>query len=113
MPKSNARPWRSICRRAGTSPERGHAAQSWRAGSRGHRHLIGYRKDGEGGDAPANDLRPQVVAASLTAAFNVLSERGSSSAKPKSAADMAALIDPVITFLRGGLDGLKEPARRR
>jgi AcrR family transcriptional regulator len=61
-------------------------------------------------DAPPNDLRPQVVAASLTAAFNVLSERGGgSSAKPKSAADMAALIDPVITFLRGGLDGLKEP----
>jgi AcrR family transcriptional regulator len=61
-------------------------------------------------DAPPNDLRPQVVAASLTAAFNVLSERGGGpSAKPKSAADMAALIDPVITFLRGGLDGLKEP----
>ena len=61
-------------------------------------------------DAPPNDLRPQVVAASLTAAFNVLSERGGgSSAKPKSAADMAGMIDPVITFLRGGLDGLKEP----
>src|SRR6266480_1898595 len=52
-------------------------------------------------DAGDNDLRPQVVAASLTAAFNVLSERGSdSSAKPKSAADVAAAIDPVITFLR-------------
>jgi AcrR family transcriptional regulator len=59
-------------------------------------------------DAPANDLRPQVVAASLTAAFNVLSERGEDSvAKPKSAADMAALIDPIITFLRGGLAALK------
>src|SRR5229473_755777 len=33
--------------------------------------------------APENDLRPQVVAASLTAAFNVLSERGGGpSAKP-------------------------------
>src|SRR5882672_9967894 len=42
-------------------------------------------------DAPANDLRPQVVAASLTAAFNVLTERGEDSvAKPKSAADIAA-----------------------
>ncbi|MDX6491109.1 MAG: hypothetical protein QOD43_1354 [Gaiellaceae bacterium] len=59
-------------------------------------------------DAAANDLRPQVVAASLTAAFNVLTERGEDSvAKPKSAADMAALIDPIITFLRGGLDALK------
>jgi AcrR family transcriptional regulator len=65
-------------------------------------------------DAPANDLRPQVVAASLTAAFNVLSERGGGSgAKPKNAADMAALIDPVITFLRSGLDGLKEPRTTR
>jgi AcrR family transcriptional regulator len=59
-------------------------------------------------DAPLNDPRPQVVAASLTAAFNVLSERGASSTgKPKSAADLAAQIDPVITFLRGGLDALK------
>jgi AcrR family transcriptional regulator len=59
-------------------------------------------------DAPANDPRPQVVAASLTAAFNVLTERGGGpKAKPKSAADVAAAIDPVITFLRGGLDALK------
>jgi AcrR family transcriptional regulator len=59
-------------------------------------------------DAPANDLRPQVVAASLTAAFNVLAERGrASSEKPKSAAEMAALIDPIITFLRGGLEALR------
>jgi AcrR family transcriptional regulator len=65
-------------------------------------------------DAPANDIRPQVVAASLTAAFNVLTERGGGpSAKPKSAADMAALIDPIITFLRGGLDALKEPRSAR
>jgi AcrR family transcriptional regulator len=59
--------------------------------------------------APENDLRPQVVAASLTAAFIVLSERGGSSPKPKSADDVAARIDPVITFLRGGLDALKAP----
>jgi AcrR family transcriptional regulator len=59
-------------------------------------------------DAPATDPRPQVVAASLTAAFNALSERGEGSrAKPKSAADLAALIDPIFTFLRGGLDALK------
>jgi AcrR family transcriptional regulator len=65
-------------------------------------------------DAPANDLRPQVVAASLTAAFNLLAERsGGSRAKPKSAAEMAALIDPIITFLRGGLDAFKEPRTTR
>jgi AcrR family transcriptional regulator len=68
-------------------------------------------------DAPANDVRPQVVAASLTAAFNVLSERGGDMKKnkSKSAADLAAAIDPVITFLRGGLDALKapRPTRRR
>jgi AcrR family transcriptional regulator len=58
--------------------------------------------------APKDDLRPHVVAASLTAAFIVLSERGSSP-KPKSPAEVAAQIDPVITFLRGGLDALKEP----
>jgi AcrR family transcriptional regulator len=68
-------------------------------------------------DAPANDVRPQVVAASLTAAFNVLSEQGGGTKKKsKSAADLAAAIDPVIAFLRGGLDALKEPpgtTRRR
>jgi AcrR family transcriptional regulator len=59
--------------------------------------------------APEDDLRPHVVAASLTAAFIVVSERGGSSAKPQSPADVAAVIDPVITFLRGGLDAVKEP----
>jgi AcrR family transcriptional regulator len=59
--------------------------------------------------APKNDLRPHVVAASLTAAFIVVSERGGSSAKPQSPAEVAAVIDPVITFLRGGLDAVKEP----
>jgi AcrR family transcriptional regulator len=64
-------------------------------------------------DAPANDVRPQVVAASLTAAFNVLSEQGGGTKKKlKSAADLAAAIDPVIAFLRGGLDALKEPPGR-
>ena len=65
-------------------------------------------------DAAQNDIRPQVVAASLTAAFNVLSERGGdANKKSKSAADMAAAIDPVITFLRGGLDALKAPRTTR
>jgi AcrR family transcriptional regulator len=65
-------------------------------------------------DAAPDDLRPQVVAASLTAAFNVLAERGrGSSVKTKSAAEIAAMIDPIITFLRGGLDALKEPSATR
>jgi AcrR family transcriptional regulator len=65
-------------------------------------------------DATANDIRPQVVAASLTAAFNVLSERdGDTKEKSRSAADLAAAIDPVITFLRGGLDALKDPPATR
>jgi AcrR family transcriptional regulator len=66
--------------------------------------------------APEDDLRPQLVAASLTAALNVLSERGDGPrANPKTAEEVAAMIDPVITFLRGGLGALKEPrpARRR
>jgi AcrR family transcriptional regulator len=64
--------------------------------------------------ASANDVRPQLVAASLTAAFNVLSERGEGpSSRRNSADDVAALIDPVIAFLRGGLDALKEPGTTR
>jgi AcrR family transcriptional regulator len=64
--------------------------------------------------APENDLRPHVVAASLTAAFIVLSERsGGSTPKPKGADDVAAQIDPVITFLRGGLEALKKPRTTR
>jgi AcrR family transcriptional regulator len=63
-------------------------------------------------DAAPTDVRARVVATSLTAAFNLLAEREPSSAeKPKTAADVAAAIDPIITFLRGGLDALKEPNR--
>jgi hypothetical protein len=59
--------------------------------------------------AAEDDLRPHVVAASLTAAFIVLTERGESKAKPKTPAQVAAAIDTVITFLRGGLDDVKDP----
>jgi AcrR family transcriptional regulator len=65
-------------------------------------------------DAADDDLRPQVVAASLTAAFNVLTERGEGPrGKPKTEEDVAAQIDPIITFLRGGLDALKAPGKTR
>jgi AcrR family transcriptional regulator len=64
--------------------------------------------------APDDDFRPQVVAASLTAAFNVFTDRAEgSSAKRKSPDEVAAMIDPIIAFLRGGLDALKEPPATR
>lgn len=62
--------------------------------------------------ADDDDIRPQVVAASLTAAFDVLFERGGgASAKPKTADEAAALVDPIITFLRGGLEALERPPK--
>jgi len=58
--------------------------------------------------AAAGDLRPHVVAASLIAAFEVLFDRQHGSPKTaRNADDVAAAIDPIITFLRGGLDALK------
>jgi AcrR family transcriptional regulator len=60
--------------------------------------------------ASANDPRPQIVAASLTAAFNALTDRSESpGGKSKTPEEFAARIDPVITFLRGGLEALKDP----
>jgi AcrR family transcriptional regulator len=65
-------------------------------------------------DVPLSDPRAQVVAASLTAAFNVLADQHDGPAgKPKSAEDAAAAIEPVIRFLRGGLDALREPRTTR
>jgi AcrR family transcriptional regulator len=61
--------------------------------------------------AREDDTRPKVVAASLTAAFNLLAERGTPKAKPWTAEETAAQIDPVFTFLRGGLDALKKSNR--
>ncbi|HEV7641229.1 MAG TPA: TetR family transcriptional regulator [Gaiellaceae bacterium] len=60
--------------------------------------------------ASSDDLRAKVVAASLTAAFNLLADQGRGTHKsPKTAAAIAAQIDPIISFLRGGLDALKDP----
>jgi len=56
--------------------------------------------------ASDDDLRPRVVAASLTAAFIVLSEHSGPSPKPKITEQVATQNDPVITFLRGGLEAL-------
>jgi AcrR family transcriptional regulator len=64
-------------------------------------------------NAPDDDTRAQLVAASLTAAFNLLAERGASKARPWTPEELAAQIDPVFTFLRGGLDALKQPRTTR
>jgi AcrR family transcriptional regulator len=64
-------------------------------------------------DAADDDLRPRLVAASLIAAFEALDDRSQSAATLK---DAAKVVDPVITFLRGGLDSLtsiSEATRRR
>jgi len=61
----------------------------------------------------ANDPRTQLVAASLTAAFNLLAEQGASKARPWTPEELAAQVDPVFTFLRGGLDALKQPLKTR
>lgn len=64
--------------------------------------------------AASDDLRPQVVAASLIAAFEVLFDRQHDETQTaRKAEDVAAVIDPVITFLRGGLNALKEPRKTR
>jgi AcrR family transcriptional regulator len=64
--------------------------------------------------ASESDFRPQVVAASLTAAFNLLLERDDASkTKLTKAEDVAAQLDPVFAFLRAGLGALKEPPAKR
>ena len=58
--------------------------------------------------ASDDDIRPKLVAASLTAAFNVLAEhRGVR--RPKDARGAVVLIDQMIDFLRSGLAAIKEP----
>jgi AcrR family transcriptional regulator len=53
-----------------------------------------------------DDLRPHLAAASLTAAFEALEEKGEALAHPVSSETMAAAIDPVIAFVRAGLEAL-------
>jgi AcrR family transcriptional regulator len=61
--------------------------------------------------ASEDDIRPKLVAASLTAAFNVLSEQGGVR-RPKDARSVVVLIDQMIDFLRSGLAAIKEPQAR-
>jgi AcrR family transcriptional regulator len=50
-----------------------------------------------------DDLRPQVAAASLTAAFEVLERQDRGRSTPPSNEEIAAAIDPIISFVRAGL----------
>jgi AcrR family transcriptional regulator len=60
--------------------------------------------------ARPDDLRAHVAAASLTAAFEVLDERRDrGSSAPDTTEEVAAAIDPVIAFVRAGLEALPAP----
>ena len=60
--------------------------------------------------ARPDDLRAHVAAASLTAAFEVLDERRErGSSAPHTTEQVAAAIDPVISFVRAGLEALPAP----
>ena len=50
------------------------------------------------------------MAAAFTAAFNLLADRGASKSRPYTPQELEAQIDPVIQFLRAGVDALREPA---
>jgi AcrR family transcriptional regulator len=55
-----------------------------------------------------NDLRPQVAAASLTAAFEVLERQDRGLSTVPTNEEIAAAIDPVISFVRAGLQALPD-----
>jgi AcrR family transcriptional regulator len=57
------------------------------------------------GVAP-DDLRPNVAAASLVSAFEVLERQHPGHSKPAAPEDVAAAIDPIIAFVRAGLAAL-------
>jgi hypothetical protein len=49
------------------------------------------------------------ASSALEDALDFLAERGASKAKPWTPDELAAQIDPVVTFLRSGVDALKPP----
>jgi hypothetical protein len=55
-----------------------------------------------------DDLRPQVAAASLTAAFEVLERHERGRSKAPTAEEIAAAIDPILSFVRAGLQAFPE-----
>jgi len=59
-----------------------------------------------------DDLRPQVAAASLAAAFEVLERHDRALPPPHTAEEVAAAVDPIIAFVHAGLQALPAPPRR-
>ncbi len=58
--------------------------------------------------AGPTDIRPQIVAAAIFAAFNTLTDRDPAiPPQPFSLEHATAVIDDVISFLRGGLEALR------
>jgi AcrR family transcriptional regulator len=55
-----------------------------------------------------DDLRPQIAAASLTAAFEVLERQDRGASTVPTNEEIAAAIDPVISFVRAGLRALPD-----
>jgi AcrR family transcriptional regulator len=58
-----------------------------------------------------DDLRPQVAAASLTAAFELLERQDRGLSKTPTSTEIAAAIDPIISFVRAGLEALPDRTR--
>jgi AcrR family transcriptional regulator len=59
-------------------------------------------------EAGPEDFRPHVAAASLTAAFEAL-ERHERRPPPHTPEEVAAAVDPIISFVRAGLQALPAP----
>jgi hypothetical protein len=60
------------------------------------------------GDVGPDDVRPRLIAASVTAAFSAVRDRlQDGSGEPISHEEALAILDQVITFLRGGLEALE------
>jgi AcrR family transcriptional regulator len=59
-------------------------------------------------DAEPGDVRPPLVAASVTAAFNAARDRlEAESGEPVSHEQAMAILDEILEFLQGGLEGLR------
>jgi len=58
---------------------------------------------------PAGDLRPQIAAASVTAAFELLEQEDHQGPwRTATSEEIAAAIDPVLSFVRAGLQALPD-----
>lgn len=63
--------------------------------------------------AGPDDVRPPLIAAAVTAAFTTVRDRlESGSGEPISHEQAIAILDEVLEFLRGGLEGLRAADRR-